>query len=268
MICLIYVARFKILPPYIDRQKDSCQSVRLSISLNGVHMIISILNQKGGVGKTTIAVNLARYFTKIGKKTLIVDSDPQGSALSWHERSNGDLMDMVCLSKTTFLKDIEMFTDSYDYIFVDGVPRVSPLTICAIRCADIVLIPVQPSPYDIWATEEIVRHAKDRHQITNGKLKAAFIISRKITNTIIAREIHSELIRMDLPTFSRGTCQRVAYATSVEKGITVLDGEYYGSEACLEIELLCQELEAFINGTEFTLDFELHYQAFMDSLED
>lgn len=210
-------------------------------------MIISILNQKGGVGKTTLAVNLSRSFTKKGKKTLLVDSDAQGSALNWHERSNGELLDMTCINKTTFEKDIMKFVGAYDYIFVDGVPRVSPLTICAIRCSDLILIPVQPSPYDIWATEDIVRHAKDRHQITNGKLKTAFVVSRKIANSNIAKEIDSELAKMELPTFKNGTCQRVAYATSVEKGITVLDGEYYGSDACKEIEAISLELEEFIN---------------------
>lgn len=209
-------------------------------------MIISILNQKGGVGKTTLAVNLARSFTKKGKKTLLVDSDAQGSALNWHERSNGDLLDMTCINKTTFEKDILKFVGTYDYIFVDGVPRVSPLTVCAITCSDVILIPVQPSPYDIWATEDIVRHAKDRQQITNGMLKTAFVVSRQISKTNLAKEIGNELSKMELPTFKNGTCQRVAYATSVEKGITVLDGEYFGSDACSEIEAISQELEEFI----------------------
>lgn len=211
-------------------------------------MIISILNQKGGVGKTTLAVSLARSFHKKGHKTLLVDSDPQGSALNWHERSNGDLIDAVCLSKNTLEKDVKMFVDSYDYIFIDGVPRVSPLTVCAITCSDIVLIPVQPSPYDIWATEEIVRHCKDRQQITEGRLKPAFVVSRKIINTNLTKGIAAELSKMELPVFTHGTSQRIDYASSVEKGITVLDGEYYGSKACKEIEKISQELEEFIHG--------------------
>lgn len=211
-------------------------------------MIISILNQKGGVGKTTLAVNLARAFTKNGKKTLLVDSDSQGSALNWHERSNGDLLDMVSLSKQTIDKDLKIFVDHYDYIFIDGIPRVSNLTAITITCSDIVLIPVQPSPYDIWATEDLVRTAKDRQQVTNGAMKAAFVVSRKIVNTNLAKEIDIELQKMDLPTFKNATCQRVAYATSVEKGITVLDGEYYGSEACKEIQAISKELEEFANG--------------------
>lgn len=210
-------------------------------------MIISVLNQKGGSGKTTLAVSLARAFTKKNKKTLLVDSDPQGSALNWHERSNGDLLDVTCLCKTTLEKDILKYVGNYELIIIDGVPRVSPLTISAISCSDIILIPVQPSPYDIWSTEEIVRYAKERGKITEGKTKAYFVISRKIKNTNLARDIITELNQMELPVFKSGTFQRVAYASSVDKGLTVLDGEYYGSEASNEIEEITKELEEVMN---------------------
>jgi len=211
-------------------------------------MIISILNQKGGVGKTTLAVNLARAFTKKNKKTLLVDSDDQGSASIWHEKANGELLDLTCLSKLTLEKDLQKFLPIYDYIFIDGIPRVSPLTVAAIKWSDIILIPVQPSPYDIWATHDIVRLAKDRQEITNGRLKAYFVISRKIVNTNIGKEIGKELGKMDLPSFENGTSQRVVYASSVENGLTVLDGDYHGTEACKEIEKITKELEEKING--------------------
>ena len=206
-------------------------------------MIISVLNQKGGTGKTTLAVNIARAYTKRGIKTLLVDSDSQGSAQRWHERSGGDLLDMTCLPMTTLDKDILKYVDHYDRIIIDGIPRVSPLTICAIKCANRILIPVQPSPYDIWATEDLVRNVHDRISMTEGKTKAAFIVSRKIVGTNIGKEIESKLSELNLPTFKSGTCQRIAYATSVEKGTSVLDGEYEKSEACNEIEQIINELE-------------------------
>lgn len=211
-------------------------------------MIISILNQKGGVGKTTLAVNLARSFTLKGHKTLLVDTDSQGSALNWHERSNGDLLDMVCLCKNTLEKDVAMFEDTYEYIFIDGIPRVSNLTMYAINCSDAILIPVQPSPYDIWATEDIVRHVKGRQIVTDGMLKASFIVSRKIANTNIGKDIEAELAKLELPVFKNGTCQRIDYATSVEKGLTVLDKEFCGSKACYEIDQISNELKEMING--------------------
>jgi len=211
-------------------------------------MIISVLNQKGGVGKTTLAVNLARSFTLKGHKTLLVDTDSQGSALNWHERSNGDLLDMVCLCKTTLEKDIAMFQGSYDYIFIDGIPRVSNLTMYAINCSNMILIPVQPSPYDIWATHDIVHQVKGKQILTEGALGAAFVVSRKISNTNIAKDIEAELLKLELPVFENGTCQRIDYATSVEKGLTVLDKEYAGTKACYEIEHISNELEEYING--------------------
>lgn len=208
-------------------------------------MIISILNQKGGTGKTTLAVNLARGYTKLGTKTLLVDSDSQGSAQRWHERSGGDLIDMTCLPMTTLDKDVMKFVDRYDRIIIDGIPRVSPLTICAIKSATLILIPVQPSPYDIWATEDLVRNVKDRIDMTEGRTKAFFVVSRKITGTKIGKEIEEELKKLELPVFQNGTSQRVAYATSVEKGLSVLDGEYHGSDACREIESIINEIEGW-----------------------
>jgi chromosome partitioning protein len=206
-------------------------------------MIISILNQKGGCGKTTLAVSIARALTRNGLKTLLVDSDSQGSAQHWHQRSGGELIDMTCLFMTTLEKDIQKYVNIYDRIIIDGVPRISPITMCAITCSDKVFIPVQPSPYDIWATEELLRSVKDRIVITNGKLKAGFIVSRKIVGTNMGKEVEAELSKMELASLRHGTCQRVAYATSVRDGLTVLDGEYYGTEACKEIEQITQEIE-------------------------
>lgn len=208
-------------------------------------MIIAILNQKGGVGKTTLAVNIARAYSIQGLNTILVDSDVQGSAQRWHEHSGGELIDMTCLFMTTLNKDIQRYRKSHDRIIIDGIPRISPLTVCAIMCADIILIPVQPSPYDVWSTQDMVNNVKDRVKITEGKTKAAFVVSRKIVGSKLGREVEDQLKELDLPVFKNGTCQRVAYATSVEKGLTVLDGEYYGSEACKEIQSVVQEIEGF-----------------------
>lgn len=211
-------------------------------------MIISILNQKGSTGKTTLAVNITRAYTRSSDvKALLVDSDSQGSALRWHERSGGDLIDLTCLPVSTLDKDVLKFKGRYDRIIIDGIPRISPLTICAIKAADVILIPVQPSPYDIWATEDLVRSVKERIEMTDGKTKAAFIVTRRIKGTNIGKEVYEQLEKLELPVFQWGTHQRVDYATSVERGLTVMDLDYEKSEAAKEISLITAEIEEFMN---------------------
>lgn len=153
---------------------------------------------------------------------------------------------MTCLPVNTLDKDVLKFKDRYERIIIDGVPSVSPLTVCAIKAADVVLIPVQPSPYDIWATEDLVRLVKQRQELSDGKLKAAFVVSRRIKGTKIGHEIVEQLTGLGLPVFLHGTYQRIEYAKSVQEGRTVCDIK---SEAAFEILAIVNELEDFINGT-------------------
>jgi len=206
-------------------------------------MIISIVNQKGGTGKTTLAVNIAREYTLRKIDTLLVDSDSQGSALRWHEKSNGNLIDLTCLPVTTMDKDVLKFRNRYQRIIIDGVPQMSQLTVCAIAAANLILIPVQPSPYDIWATKELVDLVKHRIEITDGRTKAAFIISRKIKGTNLAKEIIQELEKYDLPIFKSSTTQRVAYPTVAQHGSTVVDAQEGTIEARIEIQDIVNEIE-------------------------
>lgn len=206
-------------------------------------MIVAILNQKGGAGKTTISVNLARALQQTGKKVLLVDSDPQGSARDWHAAGEGNLLTVVGLDRPTLDKDIKAL-NGYDWILIDGAPQIAEMAVSAIKCADIVLIPVQPSPYDIWAAEDLVEVVKTRQQVANGKPKAAFVISRQITNTNLGKEVREALNGYELPVFKHGTFQRVVYAKTAATGSTVLDAEPH-SEAANEIKQIAKELEEF-----------------------
>ncbi|MGI0060087.1 MAG: ParA family partition ATPase [Nitrosotalea sp.] len=212
-------------------------------------MIISILNEKGGVGKTTLTTNLARAFHLRNQKVLLVDSDPQGSARDWHVNGNGEMLEVVGLDRPTLDKDIIKFKSRYDMIFIDGAPQITEMVVKAILCSDIVLIPVQPSPYDIWASKSLVDLIKQRQQITGGLPKAAFVISRQIVKTRMGNEVRAVLEDYDLPVFSYGTCQRIVYAETAAKGNTVLEGDDDSAEK--ELMLIADEFEYFSGMKKF-----------------
>ena len=207
--------------------------------------IIAVLNQKGGAGKTTIATNLAHALQLEGHKVILVDSDPQGSARDWNAASDGALIKVIGLDRSTLAKDILAVVDNHDFIIIDGAPQIADLAIAAIKCADMILIPVQPSPYDIWACEDLVEIIKARQEITDGKPKAAFIISRVIKNTQLGNEIREALEGYDLPVFKNFTTQRVIYAKSAATGLTVLSTETK-EDAANEIRAIANELKDFL----------------------
>ena len=202
--------------------------------------VISILNQKGGSGKTTIAINLAHCLMLDGYKVLLVDSDPQGSARDWNEENEGCILPVVGLDRETLPKDLAAIGSGYDWIVIDGAPQIAKLATAAVKVANLVLIPCQPSPYDIWAASDLVDIVKARQDVTDGKPKAAFIISRAIKNTKLGNEITEALISYEIPILKNGTTQRVAYPTTASEGKTVFTEQ--GSQAALEIESIKNEI--------------------------
>lgn len=207
--------------------------------------VIAILNQKGGSGKTTLATSLARFLHLNGSRVLLIDSDPQGSARDWHAASNGTLVSVIGLDRPTLDKDIASIQHNFDWIVIDGAPQLANMSIAAIKCSDTVLIPVQPSPYDIWASEDLVEIIKERQSITDGKPRAAFIISRQISKTLLGKEVREALNGYAIPVFKHGTFQRVAYAKTAALGKTVLEDDA-NTEAHKEMMLIGEEVLRFV----------------------
>jgi len=207
---------------------------------------IAVLNQKGGSGKTTIAINLAHSLHLEGYKVLLVDSDPQGSARDWNEENEGSVIPVIGLDRETLPKDLSAISSGYDYIVIDGAPQIARLAAAAVKAADMVIIPCQPSPYDIWAAADLVDVIKARQDVTDGKPKAAFVVSRAIKNTKLGKEILEALEGYELPILKALTTQRVAYPTTAAEGKTVFIEP--GSEAAREISALRDEIKEYLNA--------------------
>jgi len=208
-------------------------------------MIISVLNQKGGSGKTTISINLARALSDKRYKVLLVDSDPQGSARDWSAACDESSITVIGIDRATLSRDVFKFSSLYDFIIIDGAPQLANMATSAIKCSDIIIIPVQPSPYDIWATEDLVDVIHARQNVADGKPYAAFLISRKIKNTTLGNEISNALSGYNLPILKNGTSQRVVYAKTAALGHTVFDSSN-DKEAMNEMILISEELLSIV----------------------
>lgn len=204
-------------------------------------MIIALLNQKGGVGKTTLAVHLAEVLSRLDKSVLLVDADPQGSALDWAaNRPDDPRFPVIGLPKPTLHRELPAIAKNHDFVLIDGPPRVNELARAAIMASDVVLIPVQPSPFDVWAAKEIVDLLREASAFKEN-IKSAFVINRKIVNTAIGRDVVEALSSYPVPVLKTSIGQRVAFAECAAQGLTVLHTDPNGP-ASQEVVSLAKEL--------------------------
>lgn len=207
--------------------------------------VIAILNQKGGAGKTTLSVHLATALSRRGYKVLLVDADPQGSALDWAAARKGTpLFPVGGIPKPSIHNELPVLAAGYDVVVIDGPPRVYAVARSAIMASDLVLVPVQPSPYDVWAAKEIMDLLNEGDVYKPGVMRA-FVINRKIVNSAIGRDVSEALAQYPIPVLPTAICQRVAFAESAANGLTVFDLDP-DSLACQEINELTIEVEKML----------------------
>ena len=207
-------------------------------------MIIALLNQKGGVGKTTLALNLAGEWARHGTRVTLIDADPQGSALDWSQQRAREglprLFGVLGLARDTLHREAPELARDADIIIIDGPPRVAALMRSALLASDVVLIPVQPSPLDGWASAEMLALVTEA-RIYRPELAARFVLNRCDARTVLARETVETLADHDPSALATAIGQRVAFAAAVQSGrlVSELDED---APAAREIAALADEI--------------------------
>jgi len=203
---------------------------------------IAITNQKGGTGKTTLALNLAAGLHRRGS-TLVLDTDPQGSISQWAGLGDaGDLPEVLHVSGDDVQAHIVKRMPSHRYLVVDCPPTAHGSHVDKVLTnVDMVLVPIQPSPVDLWASIAIadaVRDAKKR----NPRLKAFVVLNQLDVRNALSKSMHEALAELEFPTLRAGVSRRAAYRNAAMEGTSVYGLGPRGKAAAQEMEAIIEEI--------------------------
>lgn len=201
-----------------------------------VAKVITVAQQKGGAGKTTMTAHLAVTLAEYGLNVAVVDIDPQGSLTGWceiREHLEGDLTPITSVqcSGVRLSRQLEKLKKDHDFILVDSPPHTDTETRTAIRACNLVLVPMQPSPLDLWATQATIKIAKQERR------KVKMVLNRINPQAKLSQKMQEEMKEMTLSCFGN----RVAFAGALMagKGVTEMAPS---SIAAKEMQTLAEDL--------------------------
>lgn len=212
--------------------------------------IVAVVNQKGGAGKTTLAMLLAGSLADAGHKVLVADADVQNTSVHWSGVGEGFPAEVEDFSgeEGKLHKALRRRRDAYDYIVIDSPPAASaPVTLSALRIADLALVPVIPSPLDVWASVRI-REAITAARSKNPDLLARLVVNQMQPNTVLAREVLGLLPEFGIPLLAAHLKSRTAYRQCAALGASLGALGSRAGLAILELEALRREVEDLLGG--------------------
>lgn len=214
--------------------------------------VITVCNQKGGSGKTTVSMQLAGSLAHRGHKVLVVDADPQGTATRWAASAEDEThfpASVVGLSaaSTKVHREVKKFVDDYDFIIIDCPPAAdSPVPQSALLIADVALVPIIPSPLDLWASVGI-RKVIESVMGVNEVLKPRLVVNQCQPNTKLAKEVLEVLPHFGIELMKTQLGQRTVYRQSAVFGQTVHNFGKDAIQAITEIDALTDEVLDLVN---------------------
>lgn len=208
-------------------------------------LVVAIAQQKGGAGKTTLAANLAVAWMKSGRRVAALDTDPQGSLSAWGDLrretvgSNG--IEVAAVTGWRVAAEVERRAREVDIVLIDGPPHAETDARVAVRAARIVVVPVQPSPMDVWATRPTLDLARQE------KVAGLLVLNRVPPRASLTETMLEAIGKLGTPVAKTKIGNRVAFAAAMAEGRGIAETAP-GTRAAAEISALAEEIWRLLAG--------------------
>ena len=203
--------------------------------------VLTVAQQKGGAGKTTLAAHLAVAYTAAKKSVAVIDIDPQQSLALWYRRREERYGDAGAGLLVSHIKgwrvqnEVERLSRTHDVVIVDSPPHAETEAKIAVRCADLVIVPVQPSPMDVWATRPTLDLAEAE------KVPVLVVLNRVPPRANLNDDMVRELRNIHAGVAKSRLGNRVVFASALSEGRAVSEAQPR-SRAAAEIGELAEEI--------------------------
>lgn len=207
-------------------------------------MILAVVNMKGGTGKSTVATNLAACFAAYGTDVLLVDADPQASALAWQRDRPAHVppVSVIGLPVTNLHREIPRFEAKYPVILIDGGGQITATSKAAVAVANFLLVPTEASTPDIRSTERFFTHVVEEVAAIKGQVAAAILVTKVKTRTTVNAAGQVQIKALGYPVLASVLAHRVTYPEAFSKGMSVVEYDPQ-SKAAEEVLALYRELQ-------------------------